>query len=196
MAEKHNLEHDWLNDGVKGFLTEKMSFDKHLSFSNLQVYNVNAEGLLAMKLTSARPRSQDMNDSVFLMKALGITKQEQLFDIMEKYTHPKQQSIASKYFAIEAFNRHQQERATPQQQNQKPNNENRSEDEGDFLMPKNGSIEVEILIDDRLENNWVSGKIGDSVTFGAMVSPVDLENGIDGARFQNFLSMSISNIGL
>jgi len=98
-----------LNDGVKGFMTDKMKFDEILFFSNLTVSSIDAEGLLAMKLTAARVNTSDMIDSIFLMKTLGIQKESELFDIIEKYTHIKQRSLASKYFTIEAFAKYQED---------------------------------------------------------------------------------------
>jgi len=110
IAIENSLNDDWLNDGVKGFMTNKMKFDEILKFSNLTVYSIEAEGLLAMKLTSARPDTKDMEDSVFLMKHLKIDKEGQLFEIINKYMHPKQQSIRSKFFTQEAFKIYQNSR--------------------------------------------------------------------------------------
>ena len=108
IAERHELPQDWLNDGVKGFVTDKMKFNEILSYSNLSVSSMDAESLLAMKLIAARVDTKDMPDSVFLMNALDIKNIEQVFEIMETYTQPKQQTIASKYFAIEAFEQYQE----------------------------------------------------------------------------------------
>lgn len=113
MADDYNLNQDWLNDGVKGFMTEKMNFHEVLSYSNLSVSSVDAEGLLAMKLISARDATNDMADSVFLMKALDISTKSELFDIIEKYTHPNQHSMASKYFTMEAFEKYKQALSKP-----------------------------------------------------------------------------------
>jgi len=107
MAEDYNLHHDWLNDGVKGFITDKMKSEQHFSYTNLTVSSINAEGLLAMKLTSARSLTQDMEDSVFLMNELNIQSPEELFDILDKYTYTNQQTPAVKYFTLEAFERYQ-----------------------------------------------------------------------------------------
>jgi len=109
MADDYNLNYDWLNDGVKGFITNKMKSEQLFSYSNLTVSNINAEGLLAMKLTSARSLSKDMQDSIFLMKILNIQNQDELFSIINKYTYPNQQSIAVKYFTMEAFEKYQHE---------------------------------------------------------------------------------------
>ena len=110
IADIYMLSEDWLNDGVKGFMTDKMTFSEVLTHSNLMVFAMYSESLLAMKLTAARSATKDMQDSIFLMNHLKIETEKQLFDIIKKYTHPKQQSIASKYFTLEAFVKYQLER--------------------------------------------------------------------------------------
>ena len=106
IASQFDLPEDWLNDGVKGFITEKMKQEICLKLTNLTVSNIDAVGLLAMKLTSARVDTKDMEDSIFLMKLLNIREKKVLFAIIEKYTHPNQRTIASKYFTQEAFEKH------------------------------------------------------------------------------------------
>lgn len=53
IANENSLDSDWLNDGVKGFFTDKMHADLYKEYSNLSVYTINAESMLALKLTSA-----------------------------------------------------------------------------------------------------------------------------------------------
>jgi len=106
IAKAYELNDDWLNDGVKGFITENMSHSVILSYSNLTVSSLDAEPLLAMKLTSARTLSKDMEDSIFLMKALDIESLEQLFAIIEKYAHPNMRTVQAKYFTMEAFEKY------------------------------------------------------------------------------------------
>ncbi len=57
--------------------------------------------------TSARVASTDMGDSVFLIRELGIKTSGELFDPIETYTHKDRQTIASKYFTLEAFEKYQ-----------------------------------------------------------------------------------------
>lgn len=109
IANENDLDSDWLNDGVKGFFTEKMRADLYKEYSNLSVYTVNAESMLALKLTSARFDSKDMADSIVLMKHIGIKSEDELFNIIEKYTTKNQQTINSHYFTKEAFLKYQQE---------------------------------------------------------------------------------------
>lgn len=110
IANEHNLKDDWLNDGVKGFFTDKMKADLYKEYSNLSVYSIDAEGLLALKLTSARLDSNDMKDSITLMKYLNIKNEEQLFGIIEKYTNKNQQTAKCQYFTLEAFNKYMRQK--------------------------------------------------------------------------------------
>ena len=109
IASEYNLEKDWLNDGVKGFISPKMKFEKFRDYSNLTISNIDAEGLLAMKLTAARVDAKDMSDSIFLMKVLDIREERQLFEILEKYAYGQTLAAKVKFFTIEAFAQYLQE---------------------------------------------------------------------------------------
>ena len=103
IASDYDLDDDWLNDGVKGYVTPSMKFEVLFEYSNLKVFSANAESLLAMKLTAARQDRSDMDDSIVLMKELNIQSEGELFEIISKYAHPKYHTIQSKYFTKEAF---------------------------------------------------------------------------------------------
>jgi hypothetical protein len=105
IADKHGLDDDWLNDSVKGFLTPQMQ-DSQIVFheyGNLTVSSLKPECLLAMKLTSARALSKDMDDSIYLMGKLNIQSEDELFAIIEKYTDKDRHTATAKYFSLEAF---------------------------------------------------------------------------------------------
>ena len=104
IAKKYDLDDDWMNNSVEPCLTPAMNFSKFLEFSNLTVYNMDDESMLALKLVSARPMpSHDMNDSIFFMKKLNIRSVEQALDIVEKYTDPIRLTPAVRYFTIDVF---------------------------------------------------------------------------------------------
>lgn len=103
IANEHNLNNDWLNDGVKGFIMPTMKQEQYKQYSNLVVYNIDAKGLLAMKLTSARVASKDFDDCLFLMKHLDIKNENELFEIVEKYANPNQLTPRSNFFIQEVF---------------------------------------------------------------------------------------------
>ena len=49
IADEENCPVDWLNDGVKRFLSERGEYQPFLELSNLSVMTANPEYLLAMK---------------------------------------------------------------------------------------------------------------------------------------------------
>ena len=106
IAHEYDLAEDWLNDGAKNFLTPQMKFNSYLSLSNLTISSIDAEGLLALKLTAARADSKDMPDSIFLMSILNIHTEKELFDIIEKYTYPQMHTPKVMFFTKEAFEKY------------------------------------------------------------------------------------------
>lgn len=54
---------------------------------------LDARSLLAMKLASAREGTMDMQDSVFLMKVIGIKVERELFEMIEEYIEPIRRTI-------------------------------------------------------------------------------------------------------
>lgn len=106
IAHKHNLQDDWLNDSVKGFFTERMQPDLYKEYSNLSIYTINAEAMLAMKLTSARFESNDQEDSLFLMNYLDIKNKEQLYEIVDKYIPENRKTVNSHYFIQDTFEKY------------------------------------------------------------------------------------------
>jgi len=106
MAIEHNLPMDWLNDMVKPFVTDKLTIVLHTEYTNLKIYSVDAESLLAMKLTAARFGSSDMDDSIFLMNHLGIKTDREVFDILDKHIDPFLRKPIVKFFVKEAFEKY------------------------------------------------------------------------------------------
>ena len=45
VAQSNALDDDWLNDAVKGFMTDKMKFSAFLEYSHLTVSSLDAESL-------------------------------------------------------------------------------------------------------------------------------------------------------
>ena len=103
IGNKYNLKDDWLNDGVKGFFTDKMKASVYKEYSNLTVLSMDAESLLAMKLTSARSDTKDAGDSITLMKHLKLKNIGEAFSIIEKYAHRNRLTAQSKFFTIEVY---------------------------------------------------------------------------------------------
>ena len=108
IAKEHDLHEDWLNDSVKAFLTPQMKTETVMTLSNLTVSTVDAKGLLALKLTSARSDTLDAADSMFLMRALDIQSEEELFSIIEENTHCNQRTARCQFFAQEVFRQYRE----------------------------------------------------------------------------------------
>jgi len=109
MAEEYDLRSDWLNNDAEHFVTESMTFSLLFEYSNLKVFHIDAECLLAMKLASARPESYpDMDDCLLLMDKLGISEEKELLHLVELYTDEESRDPAYRYFVTEALIQHYQ----------------------------------------------------------------------------------------
>lgn len=111
IAAEKGFPDDWLNDGVKGFLSSKdggrllKNVYKEFPSSDevgLRVYTPTPEYLLAMKCMSMRTEagSKDIEDIQFLIKHLGIKKSEAVFALISEY-YPNKQVQAKTQFGIE-----------------------------------------------------------------------------------------------
>lgn len=80
------MPESWLNDSVKSFMNARAYEKKMLlkTYSNLKLYSVMPEYLLAMKLMASRMESEtDKKDIIFLMKHLGIDTMEKANEIID-----------------------------------------------------------------------------------------------------------------
>jgi hypothetical protein len=104
IASKFDLEDDWLNDGVKGFLVDH---NKSILFnwSNLVVYMADAEYLLAMKALASRVDGTDKDDIIFLIMKLNLKTIKDVFNIIENYYPKKVIKPATQFFIEEIFDR-------------------------------------------------------------------------------------------
>lgn len=96
------MDNDWLNDGVKGFLSEKGTFETYIELPNLRVFIATPEYLLAMKCLSMRigREFQDEADVRFLLRYLNIEKLNQALEIIGLY-YPPDKFPAKTRFALE-----------------------------------------------------------------------------------------------
>lgn len=87
VAVEARVDERWLNDGVKGYLSEQGSFSKYLELSNLRVYCADARYLLAMKCLAMRigEEFQDLADVRYLLRHLGLERYEDAVGAIEKY---------------------------------------------------------------------------------------------------------------
>jgi hypothetical protein len=102
VADRLDLPMDWLNDGVKGFVTEHPR-RVLLDLPNLTVFVAEGEYLFAMKALSARVDTSDRDDIRRLLDELELTRLEDALKLVEKY-YPRQIiKPATMFFLEEVF---------------------------------------------------------------------------------------------
>ena len=78
---------DWLNDGVKGFLSDRGEFSLFIEFDHLRVMVALPEYMLAMKCLALRigAESHDEDDIRYLLRHLALGSYEQAVAIITRY---------------------------------------------------------------------------------------------------------------
>ena len=86
-ARRVNSGADWLNDAVKGYLSERGEFHPCLELPNLRVLTAAPEYLLAMKCMAMRIGSEfhDIDDVRFLLRYLNLTEPDAALNIISRY---------------------------------------------------------------------------------------------------------------
>lgn len=81
------VQPDWLNDAVKGFLSERGEYDAFLDLSHLRVFAAKAEYLLAMKCLATRigEEFQDVDDIRYLVRFLNLKTYKETLKIITEY---------------------------------------------------------------------------------------------------------------
>ena len=86
IAIEYNISENWLNDGVKGFLSQINGVELFNKLSNLTIYTATPEYMLAMKCISCRTtESSDTDDIKVLLHVLNIRTIEEVEYIIQKY---------------------------------------------------------------------------------------------------------------
>lgn len=87
VAERSGIASDWLNDGVKGYLSEHGEFAPFLDLENLRVMVAQPEYLLAMKCIAMRIGAEfhDEDDVRFLLRWLNVETAAQAERIIERF---------------------------------------------------------------------------------------------------------------
>lgn len=107
IAEEMSLPPDWLNDGVKGFVssTPDCVADDLPQFPHLRIIRPSATYLLAMKCMAARVEGYDARgdkeDAAFLAKHLGLHSAEEVLAIVTRYYPADRVAIKTQYFVEE-----------------------------------------------------------------------------------------------
>ena len=102
VAAASGLSPDWLNDAVKGYLSDKGDFQPYLESSNLRVLTAAPEYLLAMKCLAMRLGEEfhDEDDVRFLLRYLNLTDYQAALDIVTRY-YPLEQFPQKTLYALE-----------------------------------------------------------------------------------------------
>jgi hypothetical protein len=102
-AELH-LPNDWLNDGVKGFLSARheTTAGNLPQFAHLRLTMPVPEYLLAMKCMASRiagttGEQSDVSDIVFLIRHLGLKSARDVLDIVAQYYPSNQIPVKTQY---------------------------------------------------------------------------------------------------
>lgn len=102
IRKEYGLKKGWLNDSVKGFLSEKNDVRVYKKFSNLIVYTPAPEYMFALKCYSARlGESSDIEDIKYLLCHLRIKEYSQAVRIIENYIPAKRILPRTKYLLLE-----------------------------------------------------------------------------------------------
>jgi hypothetical protein len=87
VAAREGLSPNWLNDGVKGFVSAQGDFSPFLEFDHLRVMVAQPAYLLAMKCLAMRIGSEfhDEDDVRYLLRHLDVRSYDAAVAIIEKY---------------------------------------------------------------------------------------------------------------
>jgi hypothetical protein len=101
-AARAHMPADWLNDGVKGFLSDNADFTSFLELDHLRVMVAEPHYLLAMKCLAMRIGAEfhDEDDVRFLLRLLDVRSYDQALEIITKY-YPLERFPQKTLYALE-----------------------------------------------------------------------------------------------
>lgn len=87
VATRAHVSADWLNDGVKGFMSAQGDFAPFIELDHLRIMIAQPEYLLAMKCLAMRIGAEfhDEDDVRYLLRHLNIRSYENAVAIITKY---------------------------------------------------------------------------------------------------------------
>lgn len=102
VAAKSGFPADWLNDGVKGYLSQNADFASFLELDHLKVSMARPEYLLAMKCLAMRIGTEfhDLDDVRFLLRLRDIRSYDQAITVITKY-YPFERFPQKTLYALE-----------------------------------------------------------------------------------------------
>jgi hypothetical protein len=101
VASRAGVAADWLNDAVKGYLSERGEYRPWLELSNLRVMVAQPEYLLAMKCLAFRIGAEfhDEDDVRFLLRLLEIRTYAKALKTITRY-YPKERFPQKTLYAL------------------------------------------------------------------------------------------------
>jgi hypothetical protein len=109
IGEEQHLPTDWLNDGVKGFLSARhdVTAGNLPQFPHLRLTMPVPEYLLAMKCMAARiggtDEASDIPDIVFLIRHLGLKSSRAVLDLVAQYYPSERIPVKTQYLVEGLF---------------------------------------------------------------------------------------------
>ena len=109
IGEEQHLPADWLNDGVKGFLSARhdVTAGNLPQFPHLRLTMPVPEYLLAMKCMAARiggtDEASDIPDIVFLIRHLGLKSPRVVLDLVAQYYPSERIPVKTQYLVEGLF---------------------------------------------------------------------------------------------
>lgn len=102
VAARANLDPHWLNDAVKGYVSERADFAPFLELDHLRVMVAQPEYLLAMKCLAMRIGAEfhDEADVRYLLRHLDIDSYERAVAVITKY-YPRERFPQKTLYALE-----------------------------------------------------------------------------------------------
>ncbi|MCF6317926.1 MAG: hypothetical protein L3J83_01410 [Proteobacteria bacterium] len=102
VGKEFGIDENWLNDGVKGFFSDKGQFNDFLELTNLTIYTATPEYLLAMKCLAMLIGAEfhDISDIQYLLRYLNIETYIQAREVIKQY-YPLERFPQKTLYAIE-----------------------------------------------------------------------------------------------
>lgn len=101
VAARAGVPADWLNDGVKGFLSEHGQFSAFLELEHLRVMVAQPEYMLAMKCLSFRIGAEfhDEDDIRYLLRHLNVANYDKAVQLITRF-YPLERFLQKTLYAL------------------------------------------------------------------------------------------------
>lgn len=102
IAKAHEIPSSWLNDAVRGFLSDSATFVPYLELSNLKVFTATADYIFAMKCLSFRIGAEyaDESDIRFLLRYLNVRDFPEALQIVKRF-YPESMIPQKTFYALQ-----------------------------------------------------------------------------------------------